>query len=177
MGVEVRKELGIKAGEIWAFRESSTVPLMRARIIDPGTHYDAYIQSVLIDYAGQPSRSGRRRKYPCKWERLEDYLERERDNVLERRGGGAMARVEPPVPSEGLNVKEPELLALVVGKVAPTPIAYGIAAAANAVGYSETTIRHEITNGMLRARYANSKPVILHDELWKWAHNLPLEQP
>lgn len=52
----------------------------------------------------------------------------------------------------------------------PAPIekaklAYNIQEAAEATGYSTDTIRRALRNNDLSARYANSKPVILAEEL------------
>ncbi|SEI45733.1 hypothetical protein SAMN04487917_101396 [Arthrobacter sp. yr096] len=55
--------------------------------------------------------------------------------------------------------------------------AYNFEEAAVATGYSIDTIRRAVRNNELTARYANSKPVILIDELDEWLENLPTEAP
>jgi len=62
----------------------------------------------------------------------------------------------------------------------PAPIensrlAYTIDEAAAATGYSASTIRTAIRRNNLLARYANTKPVILIDELQDWLRSLPTE--
>lgn len=54
-------------------------------------------------------------------------------------------------------------------------LAYNLKEAAEATGYSTDTIRRAIRNSDLTARYANSKPVILKDELEDWLRSLPTE--
>lgn len=62
----------------------------------------------------------------------------------------------------------------------PAPIekaklAYNIQEAADATGYSTDTIRRAIRNNDLTVRYANSKPIILTEELLGWLRSLPTE--
>lgn len=57
------------------------------------------------------------------------------------------------------------------------PLAYSIADAGTAAGYSESVIKRVIAKGDLAPRYANSKGVILADELHEWLHSLPTEPP
>lgn len=64
--------------------------------------------------------------------------------------------------------------------VDPAPIeksklAYNLEEAAQATGYSVTTFRTAIRRHDLLARYANSKPIILADELQDWLRSLPTE--
>lgn len=54
-------------------------------------------------------------------------------------------------------------------------LAYSVDEAAAATGYSSGTIRTAIRRHDLIARYANSKPVILADELLDWLKSLPTE--
>jgi len=172
--LSVRKVLGIKAGEIWAFRESTTLPLQRALIVDPGTHYDAHILSQLIDRPSKPHRSGRRSKYPCKWEDLEDYLARHPEAAPRQ----PLKNPQQAATPYDLNLRDVEFFAVTLPPVAPhPPIAYSVEAAAAAVGYSEATIRLAIQRGELAPRYANSKAIVLHDDLHAWVHSLPSEPP
>lgn len=60
---------------------------------------------------------------------------------------------------------------------AARPLAYPIPDAGDASGYSETVIKRAIAKGDLAPRYANSKGVILADELDEWLHSLPTEPP
>ncbi|WP_307076564.1 helix-turn-helix domain-containing protein [Arthrobacter pascens] len=64
--------------------------------------------------------------------------------------------------------------------VDPTPIeksklAYSLEEAAGATGYSTSTLRIAIRRHDLIARYANTKPVILAEELLNWLRSLPTE--
>ncbi|MFF1828974.1 hypothetical protein [Paenarthrobacter sp. NPDC058040] len=56
-------------------------------------------------------------------------------------------------------------------------LAYSFEEAAVATGYSIDTIRRAVRANGLVARYANSKPVILTDELNEWLQSLPTERP
>ncbi|MEO5314193.1 hypothetical protein PV772_08735 [Pseudarthrobacter sp. CC12] len=56
-------------------------------------------------------------------------------------------------------------------------LAYSIQEAAEATGYSSDTIRKALRNNDLVARYANSKPVVLAEELADWLRSLPTEAP
>lgn len=57
------------------------------------------------------------------------------------------------------------------------PLAYSIPDAAVAVGYSETVLKEVVRRGELVPRYANSKPVLLAEDLLAWLQSLPLEPP
>lgn len=54
-------------------------------------------------------------------------------------------------------------------------LAYDIAGAAEATSYSQTTIREAIKNGELVARYRNSKPVVLAEDLDEWLKDAPTQ--
>lgn len=56
-------------------------------------------------------------------------------------------------------------------------LAYSIEEAAAATGYSTDTIRRALRKNDLTARYANTKPVILTDELKAWLESLPCDPP
>lgn len=56
-------------------------------------------------------------------------------------------------------------------------LSYTFKEAAEATGYSTDVIRREVAKGNLAARYANTKPVILADELNSWLNALPAEAP
>lgn len=57
------------------------------------------------------------------------------------------------------------------------PISYSLAGAADATGYSVRTIERAIKAGEITSRYANSSPVIPHDELFAWVQSLPVDKP
>ena len=54
-------------------------------------------------------------------------------------------------------------------------LAYTLDEAAARVGVSPRTLRVQIDNNYLLARYVNSKILIQHDELVEWLNNLPVE--
>jgi AraC-like DNA-binding protein len=54
-------------------------------------------------------------------------------------------------------------------------LAYNLEEAAEATGYSVSTLRIAIRRHDLIARYANTKPVILPEELLDWLRSLPTE--
>jgi hypothetical protein len=57
------------------------------------------------------------------------------------------------------------------------PLAYSIPDAGTAAGYSESVMKRAIAKGDLNPRYANTKGVILADELNEWLHSLPINPP
>ena len=54
-------------------------------------------------------------------------------------------------------------------------LSYNWVEAAEATGYSVDTIRRAVRNNELVTRYANSKPVILANELAEWLESLGTE--
>lgn len=70
-----------------------------------------------------------------------------------------------------------EQLRRVADMLASPKLAYSIREAAEATGYGETVIKDALRDGLLTARYANSKPVIPTTELLDWLANLPTDKP
>lgn len=64
----------------------------------------------------------------------------------------------------------------VSGQQTPVKLAYSLEEAAEATGYGQTTLKVAIRRGELVAAYANTKPVILADELKSWLASLPTER-
>lgn len=56
-------------------------------------------------------------------------------------------------------------------------IAYTFEQAAEQSGYSIRTLKQQVADGNLAARYANSKGVIRHEDLANWLDKLPAEAP
>jgi hypothetical protein len=56
-------------------------------------------------------------------------------------------------------------------------LAYTLLEASEQTGYSERVIRQHVYDGKLVAKYANSKPVIRHEDLADWLDQLPAEAP
>ncbi len=170
-----RRTLGIKAGEVWAFQRGTTHPLIPVTIIDPGSHYYA---PIVIEpryaWGKRWRQSVARAKLPCKWDQVDEYVRAHPAKRLEIERG-PLPEPSPDVPTkpEPLIQEEVYILARIAGPDFDRPLAYNVAAAARAVGYSVSTIRKEINEGRLPTRYANSKPVITYDDLWAWVDALP----
>lgn len=56
-------------------------------------------------------------------------------------------------------------------------ISYTFDEAAEMVGYSVRTLKQAVADGNLVARYANSKGVLRHEDLYEWIDSLPAEPP
>lgn len=56
-------------------------------------------------------------------------------------------------------------------------LAYSLQESAEATGYSVRTIQTHMADGNIIGRYANSKCVILAEDLKEWLLNLPTEKP
>lgn len=62
-------------------------------------------------------------------------------------------------------------------KTPSVPLSYSLEGAAEATGYSLSTIKRAISAGDLTPRYANRRPVILRSDLEGWLHSLDVEAP
>lgn len=62
-----------------------------------------------------------------------------------------------------------------VVSIRKTKLAYNLDEAAEATGYSASTLRIAIRRNDLVARYANTKPILLAEELLDWLRSLPTE--
>jgi hypothetical protein len=58
-----------------------------------------------------------------------------------------------------------------------TKLAYTFEEAAEQAGYSVRTLKQQVADGNLAARYANTKGVIRHSDLDAWLDKLPAEAP
>jgi hypothetical protein len=58
-----------------------------------------------------------------------------------------------------------------------TKLAYTFEEAAEQAGYSVRTLKQQVADGNLAARYANTKGVIRHADLDAWLDKLPAEAP
>lgn len=56
-------------------------------------------------------------------------------------------------------------------------LSYTFEQAAETTGYSIRTLKQQVADGNLVARYANSKGVIRHEDLADWLDRLPAEAP
>jgi hypothetical protein len=173
------RELGIKAGETWAYLRTPKYPLVPVRIINPGIYYDDRI--IIEELLGARWRkSVHRVRLPCKWDRVDEYARDYSGALLEiQREATAEPMFSEPVqiPDEPLNHSEVLILARLAGVEFDRPIAYNIASAAAAVGYSLSTMKNVVRRGQLPVHYANTRGIILYDDLWNWVSSLPLISP
>ena len=56
-------------------------------------------------------------------------------------------------------------------------LSYSLQEAAETTGYSVRTIQNHMADGNIIGRYANTKCVILAEDLKEWLLNLPTEKP
>lgn len=174
-------ELGIRAGEIWAYKLRLTGPLVSARVVDPGRHYDATIQVIILEGPTKGQRVyTRRNRLPCKWEYREPWLEAHPDFRRE-----LPAEVEVPDPFElpadmlfGMGeaalrrVIREELQAILN---VPPRLAYTYKEAARATGLSDTSLQSAVRDGSLVPAYFNSKPLFTPEELKRWIATFPAD--
>lgn len=171
--------LGIHAGEVWAYKHRLTGPLVPARVLKPGEHYEAPIEVIILEgpEAGT-SLWTRRGRLPCKWDDREAWLK-------------AHPGFAHELPTEEPDVKEfdvPAGMLFGMGERAlrrivreelqailniPPKIAYTRREAAKAVGLSESTVSTAVQDGSLIASYYNSKPLFTPEELRRWVSSLP----
>jgi len=167
-------------GQIWAYQHDSKTPLLPVRIIHPGHHYG---DRVVIEprHGGRWLKTVTRVKLPCQWHDVlayADQTKREVANEERMRQHEIWDRIntykevakEPQFTDQDIYV-----LDVIRDIEIQQPIAYNLTAAAAAVGFSKAFLRRLIDSGELPVRYGNTKPVILYDDLWKWAHSLPTE--
>jgi hypothetical protein len=164
-------ELGIKAGEHWAFRESTRLPLARATIINPGRNYYDEIWVRMADDPAHRELATRRAKLPCKWDDLDDYL----DSHPETPRSGQVAAVEPVHIVHTTNELRAIIHEEITNALGIQKIAYTYQEAAIAVGLSAETLRVAVHRGDLIPRYAGSKPLFDTEELKRWIISLPDE--
>jgi hypothetical protein len=180
-------ELGIRKGDVWAFRESTRLPLVRARVVNQPAHYEAPITIRLLDDPGRGLISVRRVKLPCKWENVAEYLERHPEIAREMPPPSDMPPADSiydplDVPADDLfSMGERALRRIIrdeIKQIVGVPrISLDYRDASRAVGYSQAAIRIAVDQGELSPSYQNSKPVFLVSELERWVSSLPHERP
>ncbi len=162
-------ELGIRAGEYWAFRRTKHLPLVRAQVLHPGRNYYDQIRIRLVDEPAQHELTVFRNKLPCKWEDLDQYLEAHPDVP---RGAEVVAAAPVHIVHTTNELREiihDEIRnALGVHK-----IAYTWREAAAAVGVSVSTLRAAVHLGELQPGYSGNKPLFAESELRRWVEELP----
>lgn len=172
-------ELGIRKDEVWAYKERWTGPLVPARVLNPGMHYDATITVLVLEGPTQGQRiHTRRNRLPCKWEDHEAWLERHPE-----------IRREYPVEAEVADSFElPADMLFSMGEAAlrrivreelqailnvPPKVAYNYKEAAKAVGISVTGLRHAVRGNYLTPHYYGVRPLFTPEELKRWVESLP----
>jgi hypothetical protein len=181
----MRRPLGINKGETWAYRETTSTPLVPVTVMNQPEHYGA---SITIRIVAAPARglfSVKRVKLPCKWERVEDYLQEHPDIPRELpapREGGPSDHEHDPIGASAtdlFSVGEATMRRIIreeLAKVVGVPrLSLNYAQAAVATGYSVGALRNAVAKGDLFPVYANSKPVFTLTELQGWVDALPLE--
>lgn len=172
-------ELGIKKNEIWAYRLHMKGPLVPARILDPGWHYDATVQALILDGPTKGQRVyGRRPKFPCKWEDRAAWLASHPDvtmslpeeldvpdpfefppDILFGMGEAALRRIVREEMQAILNV--------------PPKLAYTMQEAARSLGISVSALKGQVAGNYITPSYYNSKPLFTREELERWVRELP----
>lgn len=173
------KELGIKVGEIWAYKLRLSGPLVSARVLNPGRHFDAHIELIILDgpTIGQRVQT-RRNRLPCKWDDREAWLSTRPD--FRRELPPEVEVVDPfELPADQLfsmgenalrRIMREELEAILSR---PPQIAYNYKQAAIAVGLSASSLKNAVRNYDLTPSYYGSKPVFTPDELARWVATFP----
>jgi hypothetical protein len=171
--------LGIAAGEVWAYKHRLTGPLVPARVLKPGAHYEAAIQIIILE---GPERGTsiwtKRARLPCKWDDREAWLEAYPDFARELLPAPVEVDAFDPPADMLFGMGEAALRRIVRDELqailnVPPKIAYSRREAARAVGLSETSISNAVQNGDLVPSYYNSKPLFTRGELSRWIASLP----
>lgn len=168
-------ELGIKAGEYWAYRQGTTHPLQRALIRRPGHFYEDGIRVRLVDDPAVTELWTNRAKLPCRWADVDEYLLSHPDVPRDY--------PEPPGPGDWdagayrMAFTANELRSIIHDELANAlgvkKVAYTRQEAAIATGVSLTMIDAAVHRNDLVARYAGSKPLFTAEELHRWVSSLP----
>ncbi|MEH3088722.1 MAG: hypothetical protein PGN24_03670 [Microbacterium arborescens] len=164
-------ELGIKAGEHWAYREHTRHPLAHVVVLNPGRNYYDVIRVRYVDDPAHRELETRRIKLPCKWDDLDAYL----DAHPEVPRAGEVAAIEPIHIVHTTN----ELRAIIHEEVRNAlgfrKVSYTYDEASTAVGVSEQMLRNAVHRSELVPSYIGTKPVFTFVELLRWVESLPNE--
>lgn len=171
-----RRPLGIRAGEMWAYRGGAGQPLRPVTVVTPGAHYDALIRIRLLDDPAQETLWVRRAKLPCKWEDRDAWI-----------GAHPQSQVpdEPPTepdpaPDEvtvSIDALRKVIHEEIRAAMSPPPVAYSLSDAAQATGVSTETLRRAVRRDQLVPNYVGRKPLFRVEELQRWVRSLPDELP
>lgn len=150
-----RRELAVRQGQIWAYRENAESPLVPAQVINQPTHYEADIVIRLVNSPERGPIVRRRVRIPVRWDRVEGYLVTHADIPRE---APAPAEVTPEQEQEALraaandlfSIGEETLLRIVreeLAHIVGVPrVALKYKDAVKSTGYSETTLRAAVNN-------------------------------
>lgn len=167
--------LGIRAGEIWAYRAGQRTPLQPAKIIDPGEHYDASIRIRLVDDPGHAEKWVTRVKLPCQWHEAGAWLDQHPE-------AWPIEYAEPlpqPAAVDRVTITVAALRRVVRQEIAAViregRLAYSYEEAAAAVGLSPSSLQAAVRHFDLVPSYYGSKPLFRVEELKRWLETLPDE--
>jgi hypothetical protein len=181
-------ELGIRKGDVWAFRERKSFPLVAAQIINQPAHYDSSITIRLVQDLPRGLINTRRYKLPCKWADVEEYLEAHPD-VPRELPRPDPNRIVPDHEFDPIDVAAVDLFSIgqsalrriireeLDRSVAVPRISLNYDDAAKAVGVSRSTLKMAVARGDLTPSYQNTKPLFLISELQRWVESLPNDAP
>jgi len=168
-------ELGIKRGEIWAYKLRLVGPLVPARVVSPGTHYGAEIEIIILEGPTERQRvSTHRARLPCLWDEREKWLTAHPE--FRRELPPQPAEVEDPfeLPADVLFGMGEKVLRRIIREELqavlsiPPKLSYTYKEAARATGMSESAIRAAVRNYDLTPVSYNSKPLFTEEELRSW---------
>lgn len=175
----VPKELGIRAGERWAYKITlSHGPLIEVKVLDAGYNYESSIRVQRVD-TGEVFWT-RRGRLPAKWERQEEYLATHpqfRSALPE-----PLPRPEPQLPfiPRLTDVDLERIRAVVREEIAESMkgvprIAFTVAELAYAVGLSDARIYQHIDRRDITPVYSGTKALIPVEEAVRFVRDLPDE--
>jgi hypothetical protein len=174
------RELAVRKGQIWAYRQNKRSPLVPARVINQPEHYEATIMIRVLGESTPLAKGVRRSMLPCLWDEKDAYLDNHPD----------IPRELIAVPTEEQSVKADAADLFAVGEktirlivreelkraLGVPKLALTYAEAAQATGYGVSTLNIAVSRGNLVPSYMNSKPVFAIAELERWIASLPNER-
>lgn len=173
------KELGIEAGERWAYKTTlSHGPLIEVKVLNAGFSYESRIQVQRIDT--EEVFWTRRGRLPSRWEAREAYLETHPEfGVVPPTRESAPEPQRPFIPRV-TDVDLERIREVVRSEIADSMrgvprLAFTVAELAYAVGLSDSRIHQHIARSDLTPVYSGSKALIPVDEAMRFLRDLPDE--